>query len=298
MAKFPLSGPIVGVEMSPAWIRGAVVDASASGLGVRAALEIPRESDARSPSIAEVLRLIQGFERQGVLMRDVVLGVPPEELSSAVLELPPRSSGAPIEQLARAELEQGNGGPIEIAAWDLPDGPRTRSHEYIVVGLGYETANELIAPFEHNGVRVVAIEPAASAIGRATGSGRRLVIDFGMKSARMYAYDGLDVLFLRTIQWDGLQADIDRVFRGIDNNIEYLVGRFMGLEDASIILVDENPALPALGELIKSEYETEISFGVTGFANGPFGLSLSELGCRWAMPLGLALWRMAEGVAA
>ncbi|HED54912.1 MAG TPA: hypothetical protein ENJ00_12040 [Phycisphaerales bacterium] len=243
-------------------------------------------------------RLIHSFERQGVWVRDVVLGAPPDELSSAVLELPPRSSGAPIEQLARAELERDGIGPMEVAVWDLPDGPRTRAHEYLVVGLGYEISNGLIEPFRRLDIGVIAIEPAVSAIGRATGNGRRLVIDFGLNSARMYAYDDSQVLFLRTIQFDSKHVDIDRVFRGIDNNIEYLVGRFPALEDARILLVGENRALSGLAKLIESEYETSVSCGIDIPDDGSSWISRAEFGRQWATAVGLASWRIAEGVAA
>ena len=298
MTRISGSGPVVGVEIGSKWMRGAVVAPRGSGFLVLSAVEIPRLTDARFPTGDEVTRLVQGFERQGVWVRDVVLGAPPDGLLSAVLELPPRSSGAPIDQLARTEIERDGNGPMEVAVWDLPDGPRTRAHEYLVVGLDYETSTGLIDPFQRLGIGVMAIEPAASAIARATGTGRRLVIDFGMNSARMYAYDGQKVLFMRTIQFDSKHVDLDRIFRGIDNNIEYLVGRFPPLEDASILLVGENRSISSLAKMIESEYETSVSCGIDLVDDGASWIARAEFGSRWVTAIGLASWRIAEEVAA
>jgi len=52
--------------------------------------------------------------------RSVVLAVGPEKLLTGILELPPRSSGAPVDQMAMSELARRHGADVqsmEMSCW-------------------------------------------------------------------------------------------------------------------------------------------------------------------------------------
>ncbi len=103
--------------------------------------------------------------------RTLVVSVPGSQVMTGVLELPPRSSGAPIEQLARAELARRHGLPadsVEVACWDLPSPARAANRTYVMaVGGRRDYLNGLVDGFESAGFRVRALDVRALAVSRA-----------------------------------------------------------------------------------------------------------------------------------
>ena len=84
--------------------------------------DIPREASGAFGS-EEAHRLESVLYRQGFTGNQIVLAVPDGKLMTAVLELPSRASGAPVDQLARVELgrlHKRDPGEFEMGCWDVP----------------------------------------------------------------------------------------------------------------------------------------------------------------------------------
>src|SRR4051794_35623253 len=105
---FTRSRTPIGLDVAGRWVKAVQLSRTATGLRLAAAARVARADPAAGFSEADAQVLAGVLERAGFQGHDVVLGAPREMLLSDVLELPPRASGAPIEQLARVELARAN----------------------------------------------------------------------------------------------------------------------------------------------------------------------------------------------
>jgi len=116
------------------------------------------------PSIGELRQLAEVLYRQGFTGNRVNLVAPESAVFSTTLELPPRSSGAPIEELARQELARTakrDGSAIEVGMWDVPSPPRAGGAELthvLAVGLAHKDSEQLVDVFEAAGLVVEAVD--------------------------------------------------------------------------------------------------------------------------------------------
>src|SRR5262249_26290258 len=128
--------------------------------------------------------------------RDVVACVPDDKLVTAVLELPPRSSGAPLDQLARVELARVHKlepGSFELACWDLPAPARAGDATHMMAAAcPHADADRLLGAIESAGLRVVALDikpwaltRACAAVGSADGT--TVLLDVGEEGALLTA---------------------------------------------------------------------------------------------------------------
>ena len=171
--------------------------AAAQGPGQAAAQ--PAGQSARHAcalTAAEVRRLAGTLERQGFAGDDVVLAVPGERLHSSMLELPPRSSNAPLEQIARMELARAfrfAPDSFEMGCWDLPAAARaTKQTPVMAVACTHADEAALMDPFEAEGMNVCALDVKAAAHARACGpllgadsGGITGIVDLGWTSATL-----------------------------------------------------------------------------------------------------------------
>lgn len=167
-------------------------------LHARAALERRGPLDAQH--LAELDDLLY---RQGFGGRRVVLGLPRAMLHTAVLELPPRSSGAPLEQIAHAELARMHrleASSLCTASWDLPQPPRAVSGTQVMaVACAHADSEPLLDLFEARGFVVEAADSPSWALARGCRrwlptSGLGAVVDFGWSSVGVcFVHEGVVV---------------------------------------------------------------------------------------------------------
>jgi Tfp pilus assembly PilM family ATPase len=100
-----------------------------------------------------------------------VLAVPDERVVSSMLELPPRSSQAPIEQIARMEVARAHRfapDSFEMGCWDLPAAARaTKQTPVMAVACTHADAAAVMDPFEAEGLSVCALDVKVVALARA-----------------------------------------------------------------------------------------------------------------------------------
>jgi Tfp pilus assembly PilM family ATPase len=165
------SSPI-GLDIGQRTLAAAQLAPTHRGWRLQAAAILDRRADA--PPVLEpreAFRIAQVLQRQGFTGRDVVAAVPEQRLAASMLELPPRSSGAPLSQLARMEMSRAhrlNAADFEMACWDVPGPARAAEGTHMMaVACRHNDADELIDGIESAGLRLLALDVRSWAIARA-----------------------------------------------------------------------------------------------------------------------------------
>lgn len=164
-----LNAPLIGVDITKRGIHLAQpINPSDPTSPVRTAFA-PRAPDATPDHDAE---LVAGLlDRRDFVSRRVVIAAPGESAISAVLDLPPRSSAAPVDQLAAIELARTHKldpKTLSIATWQLPIPTRAgEPAKHMAVALPSAAGERLVAAFEAQGLFVESIDARALAMARA-----------------------------------------------------------------------------------------------------------------------------------
>ncbi|MCX5688510.1 MAG: hypothetical protein NTV94_01735, partial [Planctomycetota bacterium] len=158
----------IGVELTSDRIRAVRCDVAGGRPRVQGTLSIPRIGEAMDREIA---RLAGVMSRRGFGATDVWLALPDEDLVGSSLELPPRASGAPLEQIAAVELARIfklDAAAIEVALWELPALGRSTgaSSQYLAVGCRHAVTDPLVASCNAQGMVVRAVEPRMASLAR------------------------------------------------------------------------------------------------------------------------------------
>ena len=186
---------------------------------VRRAADGPIDHD-EAASLAELLA------RQGFAGREVVLSVPWSALLTGILDLPPRSSGAPVEQLARIELarmHKRSPAEFEMACWELPPSSRRNAGTPVMVAAcPHNDADTLIDTFEDAGLRVVALEVGTFAAARGClpaperDEGLHGLIDIGHAAARITLIHNGTCIYARDVPESGVATLHARLASSLD----------------------------------------------------------------------------------
>ena len=238
----------IGLDIGSSSIKAMQVSHLSGGkFRINAAAIIPHATADAKMDAAAVARLSDVLVRQGFHGHRVVLAVPSSKLTVEVLDLPPRSSGAPIDQLARAELvrlAKLESDPFEFASWDLPSPARGGSGTALMaIAAKFADTEPLCRTFESGGLYVESIDVPACAVARAAHSridpaAMTAVLDLGHSRAGLYLLHAGTVIFQRVLSNSGvhpLKADLAKRLQ-IDAEVaEHL------LNETAIAETAENP---------------------------------------------------------
>jgi len=241
------------------------------------------------------------------------------------LELPPRSSAAPLEQLARLELARAHRcGPdaFEMGCWDLPPvaaGQSARAGKgttVMAVGYPHAAANALLDAFESAGLLVEAIDAAPCALARACApaistvgpeGGMTAILDIGWSAATLILLHCGAVIYGRALAEAGLgtlHATLTRRLNLEPDVTEYLLTE-VGLSatlpegpngDAAIDLPDDARGLLAAHvDAIVRELLASLSYAARQYPEAPIsrlllvggGAAIPELGGHISAVLGV-----------
>ena len=206
------SRAIIGVDIGSRYIKAAQV----VGSRIAAAISVPRTSSTAALEPFEVQRLSEALRKNMFRGRCIVLAVPASQLLTAIMELPPRSSGTPIERLACSELARRHNvdmRSLEIACWDLPPPARAGNRAYVMaVACAQANADSLLDVVEGEGLSVEALAVQAEALSQAclpllsderhTGA----ILDVGWASSRLVLLYGGTVVYERDLAKSGIAA--------------------------------------------------------------------------------------------
>ncbi len=181
----------IGLDWSGPTAAAVQLRRAKKGWAIHAALRAPVGplTDAES-----AIRLHRVLWRHGFEGSDTVLTLPTRGVAattSASLALPPRASGAPVDQLARAEMARIAGraqDTLELDLWEIP-APRRAATGWHVLAVAAPSAEiaSRVELFEEAGLRVIAADARASALCRAVESLRS---------------PGADITIIVELAWD------------------------------------------------------------------------------------------------
>jgi len=203
--------PPIGLDPGGATIHAAQTDRSGA---VVAAAAIPRAAPD-TPCTADEFAHLQGvLYRQGFRGSRVHLAAPKQIVSRTTLDLPPRDSGAPIDEIARGEIaRQTKADPrsFEFAWWDAPQPPRHgASIRAITVTCHHETASALIGAVEQAGFRVEGLfspsTAAAAVLTPPPPGATAAAVDLGWTDATLILTGHDSIVFERQLTGCGLSA--------------------------------------------------------------------------------------------
>ena len=196
------------------------------GWRVEAVAALPRGAPAAKIGRAEAHKLRSLLNKQGFTGNSIVLAVPADKLLTGILEMPPRASGAPIEQLARAELARMHNCEavgFEMACWDLPAPARATNSTFVMAAAcTHADANKLLDVFEHEGFTVHGLDIQASAAARACkplledASGIAAILDMGWASARLSLLYQDVIVYERNLPKSGTASVVQALVPDLD----------------------------------------------------------------------------------
>jgi len=282
----------IGVEITPTTIAAAQWRSARAGRTLvasvrygRAASTKPGKEDTTSSITSDEIAHLAGvLRRQGFVGGDVVLAAPDERLMVATLELPPRSSGAPLAQIAAAELarmHKADPGALRTQFWEIAAPTRAGASDAthaMVAGLPERDAMDLSRAFESAGLALAAIDARCWGLARVcremvgpTGEPcAAIILDVGESGTLLVVVrldgDGAQVVYERSIAGLGLGAIRARLAETtqMDPEIVSLLvrpGGLAGEADLSALLAGEVASvLREYAELFATEVATASSY--------------------------------------
>lgn len=160
------------------------------------------------PDATEWERVAATLGRRGFEGTTVRIAAPLSMLMVQALELPPRSSGAPIEQLAAMELARvSRVAPAEIehACWEIPAPIRGGSLTHMIAcGMRRADGERLAGAMERAGLTLGGIDLRGLALVRAAGSGggasAHAIVDLGWEACFMCVVHEGAMVFSRSVE--------------------------------------------------------------------------------------------------
>lgn len=138
-----------------------------------AATAFPRTQPGQPLSAPEARRIADVLARQGFLGRSVAVAPPDELVRTSALEVPPRHSGAPVDQIIRAEVAREHAlaqATFSAVSWDVPAPARATpgvSH-VMAAACPHEEAEAFLHPLLDAGLTPARLEPRSAALARAS----------------------------------------------------------------------------------------------------------------------------------
>ncbi|HEX8324422.1 MAG TPA: pilus assembly protein PilM [Tepidisphaeraceae bacterium] len=204
----------IGLDLGTHSFKAVQMKPAAKGWESVRSVSLPRVTPGAALSAQEIERLKDVLDRRGFYGREVVVAVPMELLLTAVLELPARAAGVPIEQIAAAEfgrVHKADSATLTMSTWELPPSARASRATYMLaVGAQSASLTAHIDLIESVGLDVLAVEEPYSAGARgclhfaAASSGLTAVVDIGWSAATLTIMKQGTVVYTRKLADAGL----------------------------------------------------------------------------------------------
>ncbi len=226
----PRQSPI-GISFDGPFVRAAQLVWTKSAWRIGAATQIPGASadDLAGPGRFGEIKDV--LTRQGFLGRRLVVGLKTQQMLTAVLDVPPRSSGAPVDDIARAELAGMHGqdpDAIEAVCWDLPSsGNGPGASQAMAMACPHAVAEPLLASFEAVGFDVVALDSELQARVRASHDrlapdGVTVLLELGWGAADLCMTFCGNVVYHRSMDEFGIGSKVQELARTLGLTLETL----------------------------------------------------------------------------
>ncbi|MBL7140605.1 MAG: pilus assembly protein PilM [Planctomycetes bacterium] len=188
----------IGVDYDGRYLRAAQLARAGQGWRLQAAVRVPRVAPGEELGAKDLAHLQGTLVRLGFAGKRLVLAAPEEKLAVDILELPPRGSSAPVDEIARTELARTHGyepSAAEMVGWDLPRSSRTKDMtQMMAVALRHSDADTLLDTFDQANLDVEVLDTTMAALVRAC---RGLLAEKGLTAILDYGWDWALLLVLR-----------------------------------------------------------------------------------------------------
>ena len=210
----------IGLDIGRHAIKAVQLTSSAARPAITAATRVQRDGTTTTLNGRDIAGLRQTLKSTGFTGNDIVIAAPHDQLLTAFLELPPRETGAPIEQIAKMEFARMHRcGPneLEMSFWDLPAPARAAASTHVMAaGCKHQDADAMIDVLENAGFYVRAIDTHAWSLLRACAPllpehGTAMILDMGHTAARLILANNRMVAYERTLPDAGGGDLIDQV---------------------------------------------------------------------------------------
>lgn len=240
----------IGLDIGSARIKAAQVVRARRGWRVASSASFERIDPSMAPTAGEIDRLVGVLDRAGFTGDRVVVGAPRKGLRTAVLDLPPKTSGAPIEQICAGEFARMFRLPpasYELFAWEMPTATdRGAKTQMSACALECAHAEALVAPLQAVGLQVDAIDLAAEATSRACRAacthkdGLTALLDVGSAGVDLMVFRQGELIYQRWLDGVGLGRPIEALSRslGVTERAAQAVVRRVGLAGYEAEAVD------------------------------------------------------------
>jgi len=267
----------IGVDIGGRHMRAVQLQGAPGRWTISAAGSVMRDNPGGPLDPTDAAKLRHMIENKSFKGKRVVLAVPPDQLLTGIMELPPRGSGAPLDQLARSELSRMHRcepDSFEIACWDLPAPARAGGATYVMAaGFGHQQANEFVDTIESEGLDVFALDVNASAVARACGpllsgvEGIAAILDLRWGQATLVLlYQGV-VVYERKLVKCSIQTVVESLIKDLKlhrERAEDLVRQVGLATECSDIgdktLAEVNRAVGAYGDSLVKEMRIPLSY--------------------------------------
>ena len=232
----------IGVDVGYRFIK-AVQFARGSGRPrICAAASVERRGDGAAITGPELRQLRQRLSSSGFRGHSLALAVPGEKLLTGIMELPPASSGAPIEMLARSELarmHKCDPQSFEMASWRLPAPARAANTTFVMgAACTHADADSLLDCFEAEGLRVERLEIQSQALARAcepllrSTKGLAGILDIGWTAARLVLLYDRVVIYERKLPKSAYGAMVGELAGELGADVQQAERMLRGLSPA------------------------------------------------------------------
>ncbi len=264
-----------------------------------AAAHVPRSSHGGAElGEGEAREIFGSLARLGFVGGRLVISADPRSVVTSILDLPPRSSGAPLDQIARMEMMRAHRleeGAFECATWDLPASSARRGQEQtpvLAVACRHEHADGRLRAFDGVPLFAEGLDLTGLALGRACA--RMLLPADGPASLAAMVHVGWDALdiaimhttaeggrvlvYERSIAESGLSVLGERMKKrgvGSEEAFDAVLAALSGREEQSARIPAELRSLAAeFAEGAIPEVNQSLSFASRRFADAPGGQAL------------------------
>ncbi len=225
----------IGLEVGAKTVKAVQLSGAPGRWRVEAVYQTDRNDPGQKLDVAEAAQICEVLAKHGFMGRRLVIATGQDQQLISHLELPPRTSQAPLEHIAHHELSRMNRvepQAIESACWDLPPPARAGAATHVMaVACSHESADAVLDLFEGQGYTVEALDVQACALARACGpwipevGALGLILDIGWKAARLIVVHEGVVAYYRVLGDGGIKPLAEKIEAQLDMDIAAAVER-------------------------------------------------------------------------
>ncbi|MBU6413475.1 MAG: pilus assembly protein PilM [Planctomycetes bacterium] len=206
----------IGLDLCSQSLRAVQLDRDGDSWVIASAVRVPRSTDGEPATLPEIESLVTRITDAGMRGPHSAVCLPTNKHFSSLMDVPALSSGAPIDEITRAELcRETNRKPDECqtAWWPLPRAGRAHeSDRAMAVGCSIADADAFIQPLQQAGLVINVLDLRAASLLRACrpllSEDDRItpILEIGHASALIAIAIGRTLIFQRRVDFAGLQS--------------------------------------------------------------------------------------------